>query len=131
NSNLEISALGMTDAQQTLFLSKLIQPQGLILVTGPTGSGKTITLYSALQYLNKVEKNISCVEDPIEIKLSGINQININPQIGFDFAMVLRTLLRQDPDVIMVGEIRDRETAMTALQADLDAVVCEAPLQNQ
>jgi type IV pilus assembly protein PilB len=114
---LDIATLGMTAAQQHLFLTKLQQPQGLILVTGPTGSGKTITLYSALQHLNKIEKNISSVEDPIEIELHGINQVPVNTKIGLDFATVLRTFLRQDPDVIMVGEIRDLETATIAMQA--------------
>lgn len=114
---LAIETLGMTNEQQQLFLEKLQQPQGLILVTGPTGSGKTITLYSALQSLNHAEKNISSVEDPVEIELPGINQINANTKIGLDFATVLRTLLRQDPDIIMVGEIRDLETATIALQA--------------
>jgi type IV pilus assembly protein PilB len=114
---LDIESLGLSAAQQSLFLSKLTQPQGLILVTGPTGSGKTLTLYSALNYLNHIEKNISSVEDPIEIELAGINQISINPRIGFDFAVALRALLRQDPDIIMIGEIRDTHTATIAMQA--------------
>ncbi|SRR5579883_84501 len=117
HSQLDIQALGMTDTQKQLFLEKLAQPQGLILVTGPTGSGKTITLYSALHYLNQIEKNISTVEDPIEIELNGINQVNINLPIGLDFSTVLRTFLRQDPDIIMVGEIRDADTAAIAIQA--------------
>ena len=115
--NLDIHALGLTPAQQTLFLSALTEPQGLILVTGPTGSGKTITLYSALHFLNQIEKNISSVEDPVEIELKGINQININTRIGLDFAAALRSLLRQDPDIIMIGEIRDTQTAAIAMQA--------------
>lgn len=115
--NLDIHALGLTQSQQTLLLSTLIQPQGLILVTGPTGSGKTITLYSAINFLNQIEKNISTVEDPIEIEFPGINQVNINPRIGLDFAMALRSLLRQDPDIIMIGEIRDSQTANIAMQA--------------
>jgi type IV pilus assembly protein PilB len=89
----------------------------MVLVTGPTGSGKTTTLYAALNYLNSIEKNISTAEDPIEIQLDGINQININPKIGLGFLTVLRTLLRQDPDIIMLGEIRDPETAAIAIQA--------------
>src|SRR3990167_11373159 len=113
----DIHQLGLTDTQQQLFLNKLKQPQGLILVTGPTGSGKTITLYSALHYLNKPEKNISTVEDPVEIQLPGINQVNINTKINLHFSTVLRTLLRQDPDIIMIGEIRDPETADIAIQA--------------
>jgi type IV pilus assembly protein PilB len=117
NTALDISALGLTDEQQTLFISKLLSPQGMILVTGPTGSGKTITLYSALCYLNHIEKNILSIEDPVEIELAGINQINTNKKIGLDFATILRALLRQDPDIIMVGEIRDLETAKIAMQA--------------
>lgn len=114
---LEIDILGFNDEQKELFFKKLSQPQGLILVTGPTGSGKTITLYSALHHLNKMEKNISSVEDPVEMEFAGINQININPRIGLDFAKGLRALLRQDPDIIMIGEIRDKETAEIAVQA--------------
>lgn len=117
STDLAIEALGFMDSQQTLFLQQLVQPQGLILVTGPTGSGKTMTLYSALHYLNQIEKNISCVEDPVEIELTGINQVSINPKIGLDFCTVLRTFLRQDPDIIMVGEIRDQDTAEIAIQA--------------
>ena len=120
NSNhmhLDIDALGLTEQQQKLFMHAISQPQGMLLVTGPTGSGKTVTLYSALNYLNKSEKNISTVEDPIEIRLAGINQVNINPKIGLDFSTVLRAFLRQDPDIIMVGEIRDAETASIAIQA--------------
>lgn len=114
---LDIHQLGLTSDQENIFLEKISEPQGLILVTGPTGSGKTVTLYSALQYLNNDEKNISTVEDPIEIQIKGINQVNINPKIGLHFSTVLRTLLRQDPDIIMVGEIRDQETAEVAIQA--------------
>lgn len=114
---LNINDLGMHQSQEALFISYLTQAQGLILVTGPTGSGKTISLYSALNYLNQIERNISTVEDPIEIELPGINQININLRIGFDFAIALKALLRQDPDVIMLGEIRDLQTAIMAFQA--------------
>jgi len=113
----DISELGMDIMQQQLFEKTISQPQGMILVTGPTGSGKTITLYAALSYLNKSEKNISTVEDPVEIQLPGINQININAKIGLTFAKILRALLRQDPDIIMLGEIRDTETAEIAIQA--------------
>lgn len=112
-----LDQLGMTPTQQALFLEKITAPQGLILVTGPTGSGKTVTLYAALRHLNTTEKNISTVEDPIEIPLPGINQVNIHPKIGLDFAAVLRTLLRQDPDIMMIGEIRDQETAKIAIKA--------------
>lgn len=116
-ASLKIDDLGFTDQQKNLFIDKISQPQGLILVTGPTGSGKTVTLYSALQYLNTPDKNISTVEDPIEIQLNGINQVQINPKINLHFATALRTFLRQDPDIIMVGEIRDTETAEIAMHA--------------
>lgn len=115
--HVDVHALGFNAEQKNLFLTQLTRPQGLILVTGPTGSGKTMTLYAALHYLNAIEKNISTVEDPVEMELTGINQVNINPTIGLDFSVVLRTFLRQDPDVIMVGEIRDTETANIAAQA--------------
>lgn len=115
--NLSMDALGMTETQKNLFSTKLSQPQGLILVTGPTGSGKTVTLYTALHYLHRIEKNIITVEDPVEIELSGINQVNINPKIGLTFAEALHAFLRQDPDIIMIGEIRDSDTAEIALQA--------------
>lgn len=115
--NLDMNSLGFSASQQQTFIHHIKQPQGLILVTGPTGSGKTTTLYSALHYLNQIEKNIISIEDPVEIELPGINQININPRIGLDFANVLSAILRQDPDVIMVGEIRDFATAEIAMQA--------------
>ncbi|OGT47237.1 MAG: hypothetical protein A3E83_02225 [Gammaproteobacteria bacterium RIFCSPHIGHO2_12_FULL_41_20] len=117
HTNININTLGFTKEQEHLFITKISQPQGLILVTGPTGSGKTLTLYSALHYLNKTEKNISTVEDPVEIQISGINQINVHPKIGLSFSSALRALLRQDPDIIMLGEIRDYETATVAMQA--------------
>ncbi|SJL85369.1 GspE/PulE family protein [Vibrio palustris] len=109
--------LGLTSLQYTQFQHALHQPQGFILVTGPTGSGKTQTLYSALMDINHPTLNISSVEDPIEISLPNINQIAINHKINLDFAMVLRSLLRQDPDVILIGEIRDKETADIAINA--------------
>lgn len=114
---LTIEDLGMLPQQRQLLESTLNKPQGLIIVTGPTGSGKTATLYAAINYLNQIERNILTVEDPIEIELDGITQININPHINLTFAKTLRALLRQDPDVIMIGEIRDLETAETAIQA--------------
>lgn len=114
---LELDALGMTDSQRMLFKEALYQPQGLLLVTGPTGSGKTVTLYSALQALNAQDVNICSVEDPVEIPLAGLNQTQINPRAGLTFQSVLRALLRQDPDIIMVGEIRDGETADIAINA--------------
>lgn len=117
DEHLSIDSLGLDAAQQTILENKLAQPQGLILVTGPTGSGKTRTLYAALKHINLVEKNIISIEDPVEIELSGINQVNIDSGIGLDFATTLRAVLRQDPDIIMIGEIRDKETAQIAIQA--------------
>lgn len=114
---LEIESLGLNKAQHQLFLKALQKSQGMILVTGPTGSGKTLTLYSALHYLNKESVNISSAEDPVEIHLAGINQINIHPKIGLDFAAALKMFLRQDPDIIMLGEIRDAKTAHISIQA--------------
>lgn len=114
---LNIESLALSEPNKKIFLEKISQSQGLILVTGPTGSGKTTTLYTAIHALNVNEKNISTVEDPIEIQLPGINQVNIHPKIGLHFGTVLKTLLRQDPDVLMIGEIRDSETAQIAMQA--------------
>ncbi|MGD9152780.1 MAG: ATPase, T2SS/T4P/T4SS family [Gammaproteobacteria bacterium] len=112
-----VQQLGFSQVQQKDFVRAISQPQGLILVTGPTGSGKTVTLYAALQYLNQVEKNIITVEDPVEINLTDVNQVNIKNKAGLTFACALRAFLRQDPDIIMVGEIRDLETAEIALKA--------------
>jgi len=114
---LDIGKLGLLPDQLQSFRRALAQPQGLILVTGPTGSGKTVSLYSALQALNRPEVNICSVEDPVEIPLAGINQTQINVRAGLTFQSVLRALLRQDPDIIMVGEIRDAETAEIAIKA--------------
>ena len=114
---LALNELGLEPDQLVAFRSALARPQGMILVTGPTGSGKTVTLYSALDSLNSEERNLSTVEDPVEIHLNGVNQVNIAPHAGMNFAAVLRALLRQDPDVIMVGEIRDPETAEIAVKA--------------
>lgn len=114
---LAFNQLGMTNLQQATFQSALEQPQGLILVTGPTGSGKSISLYTALNYLNTPEKHILTAEDPIEIELEGIIQTQVNLKIGLDFSRLLRTFLRQDPDIIMLGEIRDEESAQMALRA--------------
>ena len=112
-----IDALGFEPEQRDLFLAAINKPYGLILVTGPTGSGKTVTLYSALNILNKPDVNISTVEDPVEIQVPGINQVNMNPKAGLTFAAALRAFLRQDPDIVMVGEIRDLETAEIAIKA--------------
>ncbi|WP_051680278.1 GspE/PulE family protein [Vibrio rhizosphaerae] len=109
--------LGFSAAQHEMFLQAIQHPQGMILITGPTGSGKTVTLYSALTWLNDESRNISTVEDPIEIALSGVNQIQVNEKIGLSFSHILRALLRQDPDILMIGEIRDPETAQMAFRA--------------
>jgi len=114
---LGIEALGYAPDQQALYLKALSQPHGMILVTGPTGSGKTVSLYTGLNILNKEDTNISTAEDPAEINLPGVNQVNVNPKVGLTFAAALRAFLRQDPDVIMVGEIRDLETAEIAIKA--------------
>ncbi|MEA3274413.1 MAG: type IV-A pilus assembly ATPase PilB [Pseudomonadota bacterium] len=112
-----IDHLGFEPEQKAAFLSAIQKPYGMILVTGPTGSGKTVTLYTALDILNNMEVNISTVEDPVEIQVSGINQVNMNPKTGLTFAAALRAFLRQDPDIIMVGEVRDLETAEIAVKA--------------
>jgi len=116
-ARLNIEQLGCTPEQQALLLDAIHRPQGMVLVTGPTGSGKTVTLYAALDRLNDATRNISTVEDPVEIRLSGINQVAHNPRRGMDFTTALRAFLRQDPDVIMVGEIRDSATAEIAVKA--------------
>ena len=112
-----VDRLGFNPEQRRLFLEALALPQGMILVTGPTGSGKSVTLYAGLDVLNTEERNIATAEDPVEINVEGINQVQVNPKVGLDFATALRAFLRQDPDVVMVGEIRDLETAETAVQA--------------
>ncbi|WP_275627639.1 type IV-A pilus assembly ATPase PilB [Pseudomonas sp. 273] len=117
SAQMGIDALGYEEEQKELYLEALKQPQGMILVTGPTGSGKTVSLYTGLNILNTPDINISTAEDPVEINLEGINQVNVNPRQGMDFAQALRAFLRQDPDVIMVGEIRDLETAEIAIKA--------------
>ncbi len=117
STKLGIDGLGFDANQKALFLEALSRPQGMILVTGPTGSGKTVTLYSGLDLLNLPERNIATAEDPVEINLDGINQVNVNPKVGLDFAAALKAFLRQDPDVVMVGEIRDFETAEIAVKA--------------
>ncbi|HCW91721.1 MAG TPA: type IV-A pilus assembly ATPase PilB [Marinobacter sp.] len=116
-AKMGIDALGYEEDQKQLYMDALKQPQGMILVTGPTGSGKTVSLYTGLNILNTPEVNISTAEDPAEINLEGINQVNVNTRVGLGFAEALRAFLRQDPDVIMVGEIRDLETANIAIKA--------------
>ena len=116
-TKIGIEALGFDEQQQVYFLDAIKKPYGMILVTGPTGSGKTVTLYSALNILNDVHINISTAEDPVEIQVQGINQVNMNEKTGLTFAEALRAFLRQDPDIIMVGEIRDLETAEIAIKA--------------
>lgn len=117
SAQMGIDALGYEPEQKALYMSALSQSQGLILVTGPTGSGKTVSLYTGLNILNTSEINISTAEDPVEINLEGVNQVAVNARIGLSFASALRAFLRQDPDIIMVGEIRDLETAEIAIKA--------------
>ena len=119
NAGIDLDMLGMTDAVERLFRDALAEPNGIVLVTGPTGSGKTTTLYAGLKLLNDGSRNILTVEDPVEYGVDGVGQMQINPQVGLSFATGLRAILRQDPDVVMVGEIRDRETADIAVQAAL------------
>ena len=117
SAQMGIEALGYEEYQKDLFIKAIQKPQGMVLVTGPTGSGKTVSLYTALNILNTAEVNISTAEDPVEINLPGVNQVNVNPKVGMTFANALRAFLRQDPDIIMVGEIRDLETAEIAIKA--------------
>ncbi len=117
SAKMGIEALGYEEDQKQMYLDALHKPQGMILVTGPTGSGKTVSLYTGVNILNTPERNISTAEDPVEINLEGINQVNVNPKQGMDFSAALRAFLRQDPDVILVGEIRDLETANIAVKA--------------
>jgi len=117
SAKLGIDALGYEDHQRDMYQKHLNKPYGMILVTGPTGSGKTVSLYTGLNVLNTDYRNISTAEDPAEINLPGINQVNVNPKVGLTFASALKAFLRQDPDIIMVGEIRDLETAEIAIKA--------------
>ncbi|WP_428820607.1 type IV-A pilus assembly ATPase PilB [Microbulbifer sp. MCCC 1A16149] len=117
SAQLGIDALGYEEDQKKIYMDALAQPQGMILVTGPTGSGKTVSLYTGLNILNTPERNISTAEDPVEINLEGINQVNVSNKVGLNFAEALRSFLRQDPDIVMVGEIRDLETAEIAIKA--------------
>jgi type IV pilus assembly protein PilB len=116
-AQLGVEKLGFEDKQMNAFVSAIKKPYGMVLVTGPTGSGKTVSLYTALNMLNATDVNISTVEDPVEIQVAGINQVNLNTKTGLTFAAALRAFLRQDPDIIMVGEIRDLETAEIAVKA--------------
>ena len=116
-AKLGIDALGYEEDQKKMYLDALAQPQGMILVTGPTGSGKTVSLYTGLNILNTKERNISTAEDPVEINLEGVNQVHVKNKVGLTFAEALRSFLRQDPDIVMVGEIRDLETAEIAIKA--------------
>jgi general secretion pathway protein E len=119
NTVLDFSALGLTGKHAKQFIEVLAQPHGIILITGPTGSGKSTTLYTALTQLNTAENKIITVEDPVEYQLEGVNQIQVKPQIGLTFASALRSIVRQDPDIIMIGEMRDLETAKIAVQSAL------------
>ena len=119
NAGIDLPALGMAPAMLRLLIDALAEPNGIILVTGPTGSGKTTTLYAALRQLNDGTRNILTVEDPVEYAVDGVGQTQVNPKVGLTFAAGLRAILRQDPDTVMVGEIRDRETAEIAVQASL------------
>ena len=117
SAQIGIEKLGFEPEQQKLFLDAIHRPYGMVLVTGPTGSGKTVSLYTGLNILNKIERNISTAEDPVEITVEGINQVNMNVKAGLTFATALKAFLRQDPDIIMVGEIRDLETASISVKA--------------
>ena len=127
---LSLESVGMSGDTLQRFVSLVQQPHGIILVTGPTGSGKTTTLYAALQTLDATRSNIMTVEDPIEYELAGVGQTQVNPKIDLDFAKALRAILRQDPDVIMIGEIRDFETAQIAIQASLTGHLVLATLHT-
>ena len=117
STQIDIELLGFTSAQKKIYIDMLKKPQGMIIVTGPTGSGKSVTLYTGLNLINSIDKNISTVEDPVELNISGINQVQVNNKQGLTFAKTLKSFLRQDPDIIMVGEIRDLETGEIAIKA--------------
>jgi type II secretory ATPase GspE/PulE/Tfp pilus assembly ATPase PilB-like protein len=116
---ISLDNIGFTESQLQEFRQMINMPYGIILITGPTGSGKSTTLYAALNEIDSIEKNVITVEDPVEYKLERINQINVRPKINLTFANVLRSILRQDPDIIMIGEMRDSETAHIAVQSAL------------
>jgi len=117
SARIGIDELGFEPQQEARYRAALRRPQGMVLVTGPTGSGKTVTLYAGLQLLNEPGRNIATVEDPVEMHLEGVNQVHVNHRVGLDFAVAMRAFLRQDPDVLMVGEVRDLETAEVAVKA--------------
>ena len=119
NASTDISKVGFTENNEALFRKMISKPNGIVLITGPTGSGKSSTLYAALSDLNDEEVNIITVEDPVEYQLNGINQIQVKEEVGLTFAVGLRSILRQDPDIVMIGEIRDLETAQIAIRASL------------
>jgi general secretion pathway protein E len=127
---LGLEQLGFSATNLNSFQKVIRRPHGMILVTGPTGSGKTTTLYAALQILNEPSRKIITIEDPVEYQLKGVNQIQVNPKVNFSFAQGLRTVVRHDPDVILVGEIRDRETAEVAIQSALTGHLVFATLHT-
>ena len=130
SAQLGIDALGYEEHQKKLFMDAIHKPYGMVLVTGPTGSGKTVSLYTALNILNTEDRNISTAEDPAEINLPGVNQVNVNPRAGLTFASALKAFLRQDPDIIMVGEIRDMETGEIAIKAAQTGHMVLSPLHT-
>ncbi|QYU67442.1 GspE/PulE family protein [Leptolyngbya sp. 15MV] len=129
-TQLSLDQVGMSPQMQERFVSLVERPNGIILVTGPTGSGKTTTLYAALAKVDRNTSNVMTVEDPVEYRLEGISQMQVNPKRGVTFATGLRSLLRQDPDVILIGEIRDKETAELAIQASLTGHLVLATLHT-
>jgi type II secretory ATPase GspE/PulE/Tfp pilus assembly ATPase PilB-like protein len=116
---IPLDKMGMSDGTYGAFVDMISKPYGIVLVVGPTGSGKTTTLHAALRYINKPETKIWTAEDPVEISQDGLRQVQVHPKIGFDFATAMRAFLRADPDVIMVGEMRDHETVSTGIEASL------------
>src|SRR5437588_2582530 len=130
NTSLDLDKIGMEPTMLATFRELIHKPNGIILVTGPTGAGKTTTLYSALNELNEITEKIITTEDPVEYDIDGIVQCQINHEIGLDFASALRSILRQDPDIILVGEVRDLETAQIAVQAALTGHLVVSPLHT-
>jgi type II secretory ATPase GspE/PulE/Tfp pilus assembly ATPase PilB-like protein len=125
---LPLEKMGMSDRNFRVFTEMIAKPYGIVLVVGPTGSGKTTTLHAALHHINKPETKILTAEDPVEITQEGLRQVQVHPKIGFDFATAMRAFLRADPDVIMVGEMRDHETVATGIEASTAS--CSAPSTN-